>query len=117
MFVEKLIDNLGSIRRFPEGYKTKAPSNILTLRDPRYADLYFNADELELAVDNLSGSNVYRNMSEATDNITDEDVDVGNNMQVEVENNNDEFDSFASRRRILLAARREKPQHQTFPLK
>ena len=111
MFVEKLIDNLRSIRRFPQGYKTKAPYNILTLLDPRYADLYFNADELELAVDNLSGSSVYRNMSEATDNITDEDVDVGAgaNMQVEVENNNDEFDSFASRRRILLAARREAP--------
>ena len=30
-------------------------------------------------------------------------------MQVEVENNNDEFGSFATRRRMLLAARREDP--------
>ena len=107
MFVEKLSDNLKSYRRFPEGFKTKAPYNVLTLLDPRYADLYFTVDELELAVDNLCGSNVYRNMPDATDNITDEDA--GANMQVEVENNNEEFDSFATRRRMLLAARREDP--------
>ena len=47
-------------------------------------------------------------MSEATNN-NDTDEDAGANMQVEVENNNDEFDSFATRRRILLAARREDP--------
>jgi len=108
MFVEKLIDNLKSNRRFSEGYKSKAPYNVLTLLDPRYADVYFTIDELELAVDNLCGSNVYRNMSEATNN-NDTDEDAGINAQVEVENNNDEFDSFATRRRILLAARREDP--------
>ena len=108
MFVEKLSDNLKSNRRFPEGFKSKAPYNILTLLDPRYADLYFTVEELESAVDDLCGSNVYRKMAEATNN-NNTDEDAGANMQVEVENNNDKFDSFATRRRILLAARREDP--------
>ena len=63
MFVEKLIEKLKSNNRFPEGFKTKVPYNILTLLDPRYADLYFTVDQRELAVDNLLGSTVYRNIS------------------------------------------------------
>ena len=106
MFVEKLIEKLKSNNRFPEGFKTKVPYNTLTLLDPRYADLYFTVDERELAVDNLCGSTVYRNMSEAVNDNSDTEDNAGRNMEVE---NNEEFDSFAMRRKILLAARREDP--------
>ena len=77
-FVELLLYNLKSAKRFPNGYKFTLPYNVMTLLDPRfatrtfkfmihissstltrYSDLYFNADEYKQAVSSLCASSIY----------------------------------------------------------
>ena len=58
-FVDQLLSNLKSSKRFPNGYKTTAPYNVLTLLDLRYSDLYFNSEEYKQAVNDLVISKVY----------------------------------------------------------
>ena len=109
VFVERLTENLKSDRRFPDGFKRKVPYNVLTLLDPRYADLYFTTEEREQAIDKLCESSVYENdMTEPSANNSDEAL--GNNNQIhEIHDNDEELDSVSLRRRILIASRRENP--------
>ena len=59
VFVTKLLSNLKSNKRFPDGYKRVVPYNCLTLLDIRHADLYFTKDELEKTVHDLCIAKVY----------------------------------------------------------
>ena len=59
VFVNTLLSNLKSSRRFPNGYKDIVPYNCLTLLDIRYADIYFTKDEYHKAVQDLRLAKVY----------------------------------------------------------
>ena len=52
-FVERLRTNLGSSRRFPNGFKDLSPYNSLTLLDQKYADLHFSKDEVDKAIEDI----------------------------------------------------------------
>ena len=58
-FVEKLLYNLKSNKRFPEGYKELSPYNSLTLMDLRYADLYFSVLQCEKAKGDLENDAIF----------------------------------------------------------
>ena len=59
IFVNTLLSNLQSARRFPGGYKQVSPYNCLTLLDIRHADLYFSPADYEKAVNDLAMDSVY----------------------------------------------------------
>ena len=52
-YLNTLLKNLQSDKRFPEGYKLKSPYNVLCLLDPRYSDLYFDDDQVAKATQDL----------------------------------------------------------------
>ena len=58
-FLNNLLQNFKSNRRFPDGYKSTAPYKVLTLLDPRHADLYFNKDQRKLAFNELWITDIY----------------------------------------------------------
>ena len=63
-YVSNLLLNLRSSKRFPDGYKEKSPYNILTLLDPRYADLYFEEQQLVKAFNELFIDPIYDNLQD-----------------------------------------------------
>ena len=71
-----LLTSLKGVRRFPNGYKSLAPYNVLSLLDPRYyfcnqngiilcnnlfryMDIYFSTEEIKKAIDDLAMDDVY----------------------------------------------------------
>ena len=60
IFVNCLLSNLKSERRFPDGLKLRRLYNCLTLLDPRYGDLYFgDAAALQHALHDLHNDNIF----------------------------------------------------------
>ena len=110
-FVDLLSTNLKSNRRFPNGYKTTAPYNVLTLLDPRYSDLYFNSEEYKIAVTELVSSKVYDD--ELVRREGEDPVAAGGGTppvdpqhgEVQGQARNQPGDSFSKRRDMLLAAK------------
>ena len=58
-FVNNLLQNFKSNRRFPDGYKSTAPYKVLTLLDPRHANLYLDKDQSKLAFNELWITDIY----------------------------------------------------------
>ena len=114
-FVDLLLTNLKSGRRFPNGYKTTPPYNVLTLLDPRYSDLYFNLDEYKQAVTELERSEVYDKELPCVEG--EDPVAVGGGTSTphvypqqgdgpgQAVNLPGDCDSFSKRRNMLLAAK------------
>ena len=71
IFVQLLLSNLRSDKRFPSGLKLCRPYNCLTLLDPRYGDLYLNEAEVGQALHDIHA-----------DNIFDQEVDLVNQQPV-----------------------------------
>jgi len=115
-FVEKLLSNL--MRRFQSGYKQLAPYNCLTLLDIRYADLYFNTEDLDKAVFDLSNDAVYDEILLNGGGSDENPVPV---LQAVPPQPDPQQDSFTRRRAQLLAAKQvtgvtQQTQH-SLPLK
>ena len=55
----KLLSNLQSNIRFPEGHKQLSPYNSLTLLDLRYTDLYFSSLQCEKAKGDLENDAIF----------------------------------------------------------
>ena len=110
-FVDQLLANLKSNKRFlPNGYKTVAPYNVLTLLDLRYSDLYFSEEEYKQAVRDLELSCVFDHDAVHGQ---EENVDAcdGRSQPVALEpgpggqGRNQPDTSFKRRRDLLLAAK------------
>ena len=61
-FPRGLLQVMKSSKRFPNGYKTTAPFNFLTLLDVRHMDIYFTPEETNQAVDVIFNDPVFDNV-------------------------------------------------------
>ena len=115
-FVDQLLTNLKSNKRFlPNGYKTVAPYNVLTLLDLRYSDLYFSPEEYKQAVRDLELSCVFDDdvVHVQEENVDAVGVGAGDGMTQPAvldprpggQGRNQSDNSFKRRRDILLAAK------------
>ena len=94
LYVETLLRNLQSERRFPSGYKNKSPYNSLCLLDLRYADLYFDDEQVAKATEDIIRDVIF----DGRDDCFEETVSPTITLE---EASND--DMFARRRAELLA--------------
>lgn len=104
-FVNNLLQNFKSNRRFPDGYKSTAPYNILTLLDPRHADLYFNEDQSKLAFNELWIADIYNEIRMELEDDSQSQTDPLSQSQSE-STNSEPQDSFSKRRAQLLARKK-----------
>ena len=103
-YINTLMRNLLSEKRFPEGYKLQSPYNVLSLLDPRYSDLYFDDDQVTKAIQDLINDPIFDG-KDAPDEV--------NQSQPEVSLDENPEDLLSQRRAQLLARKATNTRNQT----